>query len=379
MANLYQSRLYELQSFTGTPGTAQSLQYDIRGLPRDQRVSAFLLVADFSVQGVAGQSSSTDYAVMQTMAQFDHASEFYRIRATGRGLTYLYHHMNGRAIQSKSFTFSGGTDKIRAVAVLPISDTNQFAPTDAAIPTELINGTSLQLVTSSYTLQQIFGVAGAVTGTVAYRLFACLIEGSGAIDPTPSVVDYEDWGGQTVLLRPGAYSHLLVYNESGPTFDLDSQLTRITFNISGTPVLQNVFSWSTVLEFNRASVAGGFVDNDREQLETNNVPFVPIYTPPQKYKLTGLPQSDKPDAILQFNGSATNFRVMYRRIPQKTEAQIRAAGQAFGLESFNRSLKTASKVDVAGGSNAPADIKKRSELSRILPGRLAKAAPGRGR
>ena len=70
MANEYQSRLYELQSFTGTPGTVQSLQYDIRGLPRGQRVGAFLLVADFAVQGVAGASTtSTSSKTLSTRAR----------------------------------------------------------------------------------------------------------------------------------------------------------------------------------------------------------------------------------------------------------------------------------------------------------------------
>jgi hypothetical protein len=33
-------------------------------------------------------------------------------------------------------------------------------------------------------------------------------------------------------------------------------------------------------------------------------------------------------------------------------------------------MKTASKLPVAAGSNAPADVQRRGELSRILPGRI---------
>lgn len=392
----YQSRLYELQSFTGTPGTIQSLQYDIRGLPYGQRVEAFLLVCDVvaTAQAEAPKSfTDADTIVRNSLGQFDHASEFWRLRADGRGLTYLYHHMNGRALGDATFGINGGeTKKLRAVAVLPVGDRNGFAPTDCAIPTELLNGTSLQLNTTSASFSDIMALKDdegnlvESTGSIAYRLFACLIEGTGPVDPTPSEVNYEDWGGQTVLLRPGAYSHLAAYfstpigsSEDPYAIDLNSDIQRVTWNIASTPVLQNVFSWSTVIEFDRSSVAGGFVDNAKEQLDLSVVPFLPIYTPPQKYKLTGLPQTRQPDSILQFNGSAEQFRVIYRRLPFKTESQIRAAAQSFGLSSFSRKLKTASKFDVANGSNAPGDVRKRSMLSQLLPGRIGKPGGKMGR
>lgn len=391
MANEYQSRLYELQSFTGTPGVTQSLQYDLRGLPRGQRVAAFMLVADFNLtyqaaQGGPNQIATTGYdLVAQTLGQFDHQSSFFKVRATGAGLFRLFQHMNGRSLQNDINVITNGQAiPVRGAVVIPLQDSVQFAPTDTAIPTELINGTSLQLVTTGASFASI-GWRDAqsgnpvqnpnITGTVVYRLFACLIEGSGAIDPTPSAIDYEDWGGQTILLAPGAYTHLSVYRDplaqgGGGNIGLSTDLTRVTWNIAGTPVIQNVFSWSLALDYNRNVVAGGFVDNEREQLSASAVPFLPIYTPPNKYKLTGVPQSDQPDAILQFNGALTYFRVLYRRVPQKTESQVRTAAQAFGLGSFQRQLKTASKMPVAKGSVAPADIKKRAELSKILPGRL---------
>lgn len=389
MANEYQTRLYELQSFTATPGVVQSLQFDLRGLPRGQRVAAFLMVSDstFSYtagQGQPGQIFTSNYDVVAgSQGQFNHQSQFLKVRATGAGLYRLQQHMTGKGLSDESLKLSsGGTIYTRAVAVLPVADANQFSPTDTAIPTELINGTSLQLITTGAQLNQLNwkdsnGDAAnvTVTGSMVFRLFAALIEGAGAIDPSASCIDYEDWGGQTVLLGPGAYSHLMVYRDPlGPsgagTIDLNSGLTRLTWNIAGAPVIQNVFSWASVIEFNRNIVSGGFVDNDREQLSASNVPFCPIYTPPQKYKLTGLPQSDKPDSILQFNGSLTQFRVLYRKIEGKSEQQVRAAAAAFGIQSFSRSMKTASKLPVAAGSNAPADVQRRGELSRILPGRI---------
>ena len=392
MANEYQSRVYELQSFTGTPGVVQSLQYDLRGLPYGQRVAAFMLVADCNLSYNAGQGQPATIrgenynVVAQLLGQFDHQSSFFKVRATGAGLYRLFQHMNGRSLQDDSFQLQSGqgASPVRAAAIIPLQDTVQFAPTDTAIPTELINGTSLQLVTTGaqlgslgWTDQNGQPVNNAnVSGTVVYRLFACLIEGSGAIDPTPTAIDYEDWGGQTILLAPGAYTHLMVYRDplaqgGGGNISMNNDLTRVTWNIRGAPVVQNVFSWALTLGYNRNVVAGGFVDNDREQLQSNFVPFVPIYTPPNKYKLTGVPQTSQPDSIIQLNGALTYFRVLYRRVPQKTEQQVRTAAQAFGLDSFSRDIKTASKLPVAKGSNAAADVKKRAELSRILPGRLA--------
>lgn len=392
MANEYQSRVYELQSFTGTPGVVQSLQYDLRGLPYGQRVAAFMLVADCNLSYTAGQGQPASIRgdnynlVANLLGQFDHQSSFFKVRATGAGLFRLFQHMNGRSLQDDQFqlTSGQGSQPVRAAAVIPLQDTTQFSPTDTAIPTELINGTSLQLVTTGSQLSSLPWVdqngnivQGAnVSGSIVYRLFACLIEGSGAIDPTPTAIDYEDWGGQTILLAPGAYTHLMVYRDplaqgGGGNITMNNDLTRVTWNIRGAPVVQNVFSWALSLDYNRNVVAGGFVDNDREQLQSNSVPFVPIYTPPNKYKLTGVPQTSSPDSIIQLNGSLTYFRVLYRRVPQKTEQQVRTAAQAFGLESFSRDIKTASKLPVAKGSNAPADVAKRAQLSRILPGRLA--------
>ena len=394
MANEYQSRVYELQSFTGTPGVVQSLQYDLRGLPYGQRVAAFMLVADCSLSYNAGQGQpanirTDNYQLASNLlGQFDHQSSFFKVRATGAGLYRLFQHMNGRSLQDDQvFLTSGqGSTPARAAVVIPLQDTVQFAPTDTAIPTELINGTSLQLVTTGAALSSIPFVDQNgqtvqnpnVSGTIVYRLFACLIEGSGAIDPTPTAIDYEDWGGQTILLAPGAYTHLMVYRDplaqgggGNITMSNNGDLSRVTWNIRGAPVVQNVFSWALALDYNRNVVAGGFVDNDREQLNSTAVPFVPIYTPPSKYKLTGVPQTSSPDSIIQLNGNLTYFRVLYRRVPHKTEQQVRTAAQAFGLESFSRDIKTASKLPVAKGSNAAADVKKRAELSRILPGRLA--------
>lgn len=391
MAFKMQSRLYELQSFTGSPGTAQSLQYDIRGLPAGQRVEAFMLVVDVACVASAAATTTSYKVVANSLAQFDHASEFLRVRATGAGLFHLFRSMNGKALDSEVIALTGSatTDYLRAVAVIPVSDRNAFSPSDCSIPTELLNGTSLQVNTTAATLTQIIDPStGTISsGSIAYRLFACLTEGSGAIDPTPSEVNYEDWGGQTILLRPGAYSHLLTYFEDGSAVNLapgtsSTGIQRVTFNIAGTPVLQNVFSWSNVIEYNRVAAAGGFIaasatQANNQELQNNSVPWLPIYTPVQKYKLTNLPQTSSPDAILQFNGGASSFRVLYRRLPQKTEGQVRAAAQAFGLDSFSRQLKTASKMPVARGSNAPADVARRAELSRILPGRLAGAQKGR--
>jgi hypothetical protein len=400
MANEYQTRLYELQSFTATPGVVQSLQFDIRGLPRGQRVAAFLMVSDstFTYQAAQGQPNqlfTSNYSIVAgSQGQFNHQSAFLKVRATGAGLYRLNQHMTGKALSDDSLKLSsGGTVYSRAVAVLPVADANQFAPTDTAIPTELLNGTSLQLITTGAQFAALGWVDNSgnpapqgtnIGGSMVYRLFAALIEGAGAIDPTPSCVDYEDWGGQTVLLGPGAYSHMMVYRDPlGPsgagTIDLNAGLTRLTWNIAGAPVIQNVFSWASVLEFNRNVVSGGFVDNDREQLSASDVPFCPIYTPPPKYKITGLPQSDKPDSILQFSGSLTQFRVLYRKLEGKSEQQVRAAANAFGISQFSRSIKTASKAPIAGGSNAVADVMRRAELSRILPGRIkGSRIPGRG-
>lgn len=369
-----QSRLWELESRSWTEGVAQSLVFDIASLPRNHRVTAFLLVCDFNVT-TAGATGARPSDTAGLLLDFiEHSSEFLKVRATGYALDRLNHHMMGKKVANT--VIGAAIAKARAMVTIPIVDPRSVKPSDCAIPTEMLNGTQIEVKTTTATAVQMWGAAAVATG--AFRLFAALCEGAGPVDPAATRIDFEDWGGQTINLKPGVFTHLSLYKDRVATtvaagITPDTEVTRINFAYEGQPILNNVLSWASVLEFNRAHVYGGFEDNNTEQLDDTSVPFLPCYTPPQLYSLGALP-GGKERAQLQLSGSLTSLRALYRQVTFKTIDQIEGAARKMGIpisQPVTRSLKTATKVDVAGGSNSPEDIARRSHLSQLIPGRLS--------
>ncbi len=367
-----QSRLWELQSFTATLGTAQSLVFDIRNLPSKHRVTGFMLVEDWDVT-TAGASGALPVDIIGlTVDGIQHSSPFFQLRGTGYSMSQLYHHMHGKTWMNT--LFGAAIQRGRAPMWIPLADFRAKSPLDSAIPTELLNGTQIQLNTTSITAVQLMGAAAVAT--MSYRLYAALTDGSGPVDPSATRIDFEDWGGQTINLKPGAYSHINIFDDrSGTTaageITPDTEITRVNFTVEGQQVVNNALSFALVADYNRAIPYGGFENNDAEQLSDLTVPFLPVYTPPQSYSLGQLPGNKKPSAQLNLSGSQTTLRVGYRSYMYKSAAEIQAAADAFDVRgAYRRSLKTASKRDVAGGSNSAGDVARRSELSALIPGRI---------
>lgn len=379
-APMGQSRWWEMQSFAWTPGQAQSLIFQINSLPPNHKVKALMLAFDCDVT-TAGADGILPYDLMGLLVTLvQHSSPFFQLRASGYVLGNLFHAMNGKTLQNTLFGDGAATDgPNRALLVIPLADKYSLEPSDSSIPTELLNNTQIQVITSAATAAGLLGANGVMTGV--FRLYAALEKGSGAIDPTATRIDYEDWGGQTVNLKPGAYSHILLMNDAtgitaagaAAPITTDAQITRLNLTVGGYQVVNNALSWSNVALFNASVPQGGFENNAAEQLNDVSVPFIPLYTPPNGYSYVELPGSPTPEVQAQFSGTQTTVRVAYRSAMFKDSSPIRAAAAAFDVRGpYARKLKTFSKKDINGGSNAPRDIERRSYASQLLPGRLVR-------
>jgi hypothetical protein len=367
-----QARLWELQSFTWTPGVAQSLVYDIRSLPAKHRVTHFMLCADFNVT-TAGASGALPFDVSGLLIDsIYHESEFFKLRGTGYSLGNLFHHMNGKTLNN--VLFGAAILAGRAPTVIPLADMRAKQPLDTAIPTELLNNTSIQVNTTAITEVQLFGAAAVAP--MSLRLYAALTDGAGPIDPAATRIDYEDWGGQTINMKAGVYSHVNIFDDrSGTTvagqITTGAEITRVNLTHAGQQIVNNALSWALVLDYNRAYPGGGFENNDTEQLDDVTVSFLPVYTAPNGYSLAQLPGGKAPTTQMNLSGTQTTVRVGYRAVTFKEQSQIRAAAAAFEMKGpYGRRMKTASKQDTARGSNAASDVERRSRLSELIPGRL---------
>lgn len=365
-------RIVEMEAKSFTAGVGGRLVFQNLNLPSNANVLGFMFQLECTTSAAAGGNAARD-VIGQLITGVTHRSDFFFSKFDGYGFDSLYHHMNGKALQGgASFVVGSGN---RANMYIPISDSRCQNPSDQGVPAEAFRGTSFEIDISN-----VSTVTGAgnitLTGSQTLRHFAICEPRSGIIDPIKTRIEYEDWGGQTILLKRGAFTHLGLYKSSGADLTI-AEVARYTLNFNGEPIFQNVQTEAGVFEYNRVNVAGGFQSNLIEQLPLTAFNFLPLYTPPDKYILSKVPTSqDLGDVTFQLSGSLTSPRVYYRIAEYKGESDYRNAWKAQGGQGeFTRSIKTLSKApppppEVLAGDRELAA--KWSKIARIAPGRLSK-------
>ncbi len=364
----------ELQSFTFSPAGVTSLVYNVFGLPAKRRVKRFVFQLDSVVTAPSGGGATqvqfdANDLVAGLIGFIEHHSGFLNYKGTGNTARQLYHAMHGKAQSDKNFIITtGNAANVRSWMEIPCSDARQLVPYDGAIPTELLNGTTIMIKTSVFTTIGTAPNASPITALML-RLVAELTDADDvyATDPLRTRVDFEDWGGQTVIVKPGLYTHLLGLHADGSliTAGVGGDIERVDFQVNGVPIIDNILSEAVVEYYNNAHVGGGFVDNVREQEDVASFPFHPIFTPDEKYKLTACPYSTTPDSKITFEGTDTSIRVVYRMCEPKGLGLIRQAAKRQGIVgNVSRAVNTASKTALTG---TPDQVR---YFSRILPGTL---------
>jgi len=366
-------RIVEMEAKSFTAGTGGRLVFQNLNLPSNANVLGFMFQLELTC-GAAGApgGGTTRMALGQLITGVTHRSDFFFTKFDGYGFDSLYHHMNGKAVQGGA-TLTPSSSANRANMYIPISDSRSQNPSDQGVPAESFRGTSFEIDVSNVST---FTSGDTITGSQTIRHFAICEPSSGIIDPIKTRIEYEDWGGQTILLKRGAFTHLGLYKSSGADLTI-AEVARYTLNFNGEPIFQNVQTEAGVFEYNRVNVAGGFQSNLIEQLPLTAFNFLPLYTPPDKYILSKVPTSqDLGDVTFQLSGTLTAPRVYYRLCEYKGESDYRNAWKAQGGQGeFTRSIKTLSKApppppEVLAGDRELAA--KWSKIARIAPGRLSK-------
>jgi hypothetical protein len=208
------------------------------------------------------------------------------------------------------------------------------------------------------------------------------------LDPyvLPSLIEmmYLDWNGQRVVLDGDrVYTHLFTFNEDGSVID-SSQITGLTLSLDGeqydnVPMrAQDIamqFDWrngqgtSTEALSATAPVAGENITDVQPFAGGGgnvSMEWCPLVTHGINYKLTKCEHATR-QAALDFQGSKTSFRMGWRAIVPRTDAERVQLATLRGIATANTSnwrIKTGSKNMAAN-----------ARLAAILPLRFGK--PGK--
>lgn len=360
-----QTNLVELESKQVTAGQVASLVFNLTGLPSGRRVAALKFRLNFTSTLPSGSSTLfTSGEVIQNLLQFvEHHSAFLNVKATGATLRHLYHHMRGKAQSEVDFDITQSTDPRLGIgyAVIPCCDPRAKVPFDGAIPCELLNGKTVTVKTNA-----LSAIGSTNLSAMNLRLLVQLVPADALpSDPLKTRIDFEDWSGQTIDMKPGTYTHMFAMHSDGSSVET-AEVDRVDWQIDGDAVIDNIESCDLAEDFNDKHVSGGFQDNTREQFDPASMPFVPILTPEDRYSILDLPTATKPaTAKLTFSGTDTALRIVYRICEPKSLGAIRGAGALQGISGTpERAVKTATGKPISGS------LAKTRYFEKVLPGSL---------
>lgn len=351
-----------------------SLVFFLTGLPRGRRVSHFMLEFDGTISNdEATDHSCTTRNIARLFSFIEHQSRFFSCRATGLGLTNLYQHMNGKSLDQSTVNVTGTEIACTGYVKIPIVDPRSAKPNDCAIPTEYLENTSIELKTVAAETTAGFNAHLTVKAGSTCRMYAYLVEGSGAAIPPKTRIDYEDWSGQTVRLKRGKTSHLQIYAEDDTAQTL-AGISRVDMECDGVKVINNVRTEALVIDFNDKVAKSGSITTDQEDLvdTTTGYRFVPAVTPDDKYIISQLAESED-SLLVNLSGSVTANRFLYRNIEPHNEGDLAFASEKFGLNPATakitvRTLK--SGTPLSGAKGTPAGDRT-AMLRKYLPKRAA--------
>jgi hypothetical protein len=198
--------------------------------------------------------------------------------------------------------------------------------------------------------------------------------------PSEQVIGYDDWNQKTLVLDRGLYTHLGIYAEDGSTLT-DTSIIDVSMKVDGETMMDKVKLSEAIALFNMYMAEGTSIESTSSTTYTGGevltdepgagasagagvtTEFLPLFTPPDKYKLTKCLEA-KQGIRIDINGSGTSFRVYYRKInPRDASAVAKGLGKLGHPEPHRATVevKTASKADL-----------KQPEMAKYLPLRATK-------
>ena len=379
---------YELEAKTWAPGAKLITQ--MSGLPKGQRVTHIMIELDAmfgyssnqtdwrpDVPGMTpgwGSSAPTDNIEIdpagtpeyfaRLLTNIDVKSDVLNVRATGKLLTFLYQHMSGHMpsmITHKFFYSSSqpgnsdiGDKPGTLIIIIPCSDPKADNPHDSAVPTELLEGRTIEFQCASSNQMWFRSIVKQCT----IRATVWMIPGNGAVVPVQTRIDWEDWNQQTALLRPGTYPHLFIYDENDGLVRT-SEYARVRLQMDGNTVVDRLRSKQLIADYNHRSTSS---NANHINLETSGL--IPVLTAGDKYKLSQIP-SGSHAVRADIEGDMIGARFAYRIVePRVADTEIRSL-QRLGVPDPERQsieVKTASKEPLKGG-----DAQRIVRMRRTLP------------
>ncbi|BDG07608.1 hypothetical protein [Anaeromyxobacter paludicola] len=333
-----------------------SIQVSLKETPQGVRAPAIMAVLDLVItQGGAAVAIAGE----QLHRIFKNIQLGDKILSTGQHFRILSHHVRGLQFSQPADVpaTNAGVFNRRVAVMIPFSDPRAASPGDSAMRPELFAQKPLSIDFSD--LPSLFPNVASITGTLTTYLVN--EPASPLVLPSDVEIGKLDWNGQHIVIEGSRlYTHLAIFNEDGSSID-DTQVSTVQLTADG-QVLSNLpvrladlvryFDWLNAeggsLQVNSATapVAGEALPDDplvgNGAANTVSVPWIPLLTPPPRYGLSRCLQVNK-NLVIDVTGSKTAFRVGWRSVPPRTEAQRQQANAQLGFPrpSGSFDIKTA--------------------------------------
>lgn len=370
-----------------TFGVSNKVIVSLRDLPPGRRVTKIMLSLEVAITTAATAAAVLANALPNLIASIV-CGDY--IRATGQSIARLNWQVRGKMFETMygvpATNASVFDREIRLM--IPFADRRAHEQNDTCRNTELFRNEPLEITFGPLPNLGTGGGSG-ITGTL--RTIVCHEPADAGVIHTPFMLNYEDWNQDDVILRPGVYSDIYVFNEDGTTIT-DTVLTDATMYGDGELVLPKIQANELCALFNWNQSEGGGVYSASatapvagEELEDRpaataaagagvTMNWVPVLSPRPRYKITKL--LDIRNALrISFTGSASTFRIGYRLLKPHTGASVAETAVRLGIPDPVRAIenklvqsKTASKAGKVSARQAS-----------ILPVRFQAPGSARGR
>jgi hypothetical protein len=371
MGNVHGVQVYPLESKTFADSGNAIIS--LKDLPPGRRVTGVLLRLSALVTQAGG--TGTAFPALEQKRAFAAIRVGRRIRVSGTFLRCLNWLQLGHNFgNSAGVPAANGAYRREIQVMLPFSDYSSANPGDGAVPSEFFKDTPIEID---------WGVVATIlgTGTLAgtCRALAFHEPSQPNYVPASQVLGYEDWGQQEILLKPGLYTHIFLFNEDGSTMT-DGEVATVSMWVDGEQVYSSIKAGELLSMFNYFTADGTALETASdtapvggEELTdepgvadaaatTITTQFLPLFAPSAGYLLSKCLMAERGIRI-QLAGTDTSLRVGYRMIEAKSNDGMVRAAHSLGVgtpSSFTP--KTASKVQLPNAAANP--------LAKYLPAKL---------
>lgn len=360
-------KFYRLEDVSWAAGGSRQIR--LNTLPPGMRVRNFDLFFDLS--GTKDAGDVLDGQQFARSVALIKVGNFFNI--PGYSLWQLNKQIEGRQVQAPTDANGGGaTFDMEFHLRLHFRDPRQPASDDGSLPTELLQGQSIEITFASATVWSV-GNFTVTAGTV--RAHAELVHETNI--PQLGVVGYIDPGSLTIVLPPGVYKDIFILDGTGAGTITRAEIESVDMDVDGDQVWNNELHEQIVGAYNHDAVR-----TPQSELIDNAVERLPLawHDVFGKSNLSKQPAAEK-QVKIQLTGtiSANNVRVVFWRAVEKDSSMVERMAVVTGAPegateyepaTVSKTVPTALKVRKANGMLP----RKGRLLERTLPGKLRRPA-----